>query len=487
MRINLSISFFQCIIFFYARNSSAIDPASSTQKPNIVLIQVDQMRPDHLNKMPELMKLANNGIIFEHAYTAAPLCQPSRASIITGMYPSQTKIYGNQTGPIANILRDETFMNRLQKAGYYTALIGKHHYIDRYAVGIDVVKEDKSKLKKYGINYLVQCLDVGEHIPNPDKTENIDDYTNYLKKKGLLEKYFKEVNEGIKSGLHPLEPDDSEDGFIGLQAVDFIKGYDGQTPFYLNVSFIGPHPPYMVPGRFHTDVEDTDLPNSAPPSPNTSKRRAIYADMCSHIDFYIGKIIETLQAKGYLDNSVLIFLSDHGDNLGDYGIWDKRYFYEQSVGVPMAIYGKGIPGRNVRFGSIRSKALVSTLDIYPTVLSVAGIDISNLNRPGKNLIEIINDRSSAFRNAVFAELGTCAMIRTAKWKMVFDPEQGGVCYMFNLINDPKEQNNLAGVNGYESVTAELMAQLLTRYISDFQSTQEKEQLRLQKVRVKYKD
>jgi arylsulfatase A-like enzyme len=153
----------------------------------------------------------------------------------------------------------------------------------------------------------------------------------------------------------------------------------------------------------------------------------------------------------------------------------------------MIICGKGIPGRDVRFGSIRSKALVSTLDIYPTVLSVAGIDIANLNRPGKNLIEIINDRSSAFRDAVFSELGTCVMIRTAKWKMVFDPEQGGVCYLFNLINDPKEQNNLAGVNGYESVTAELTAQLLSKYISVFQSTQGKEQIRLQKVRVKYKD
>lgn len=485
MNMRVRIFFLVPAIVFISSFSATTQNKTST--PNIILIQVDQMRPDHLNKMPELMKLANNGIIFEHAYTAAPLCQPSRTSIITGMYPSQTKIYGNQTGPVANNLRDETFMNRLQKAGYFTALIGKHHYIDRYAIGIDVTKEDKEELKKYGINYLVQCLDVGEHIPNPDKTENTDDYTNYLEKKGLLEKYFKEVNEGIGSGLHPLEPDDSEDGFIGLQAVDFIKGYDGQTPFYLNVSFIGPHPPYMVPGGFITKTEDTDLPNSAHPNPNKSKRRAIYADMCLHIDFYIGKIIETLQTKGYSENTVLIFVSDHGDNLGDYGIWDKRYFYEQSVGVPMIICGKGIPGRDVRFGSIRSKALVSTLDIYPTVLSVAGIDISNLNRPGKNLIEIINDRSSAFRDPVFSELGTCVMIRTAKWKMVFDPEQGGVCYLFNLINDPKEQNNLAGVNGYESVTAELTAQLLSKYISVFQSTQGKEQIRLQKVRVKYKD
>ncbi|WP_158872055.1 sulfatase family protein [Maribellus comscasis] len=459
----------------------------SQKKPNIILIQVDQMRPDHLNQMPKLMTLAKDGVVFEHAYTAAPLCQPSRTSIITGLYPSRTKIYGNQTGPIHNDLRDETFMNHLQNAGYFTALIGKHHYIDRYAVGIDVTKEDKAEIGKYGIDYLVQCLDVGEHIPNNDNTENIDDYINYLKQKGLLEKYFNEVREGIRSGHHPLAPDDSEDGFIGLQAADFIKKYDKVEPFYLNVSFIGPHPPYMVPGEVKTKPEDTKPPKLASPSSNTSRRRAVYADMCANIDHYIGNIIETLESKKYLDNTVILFVSDHGDNLGDYGIWDKRYFYEQSVGVPLVIYGKGVPGRNIRFGSVRSKALVSTLDIYPTILSVAGVDISDLDRPGKNLIEIAKGNPSALRSAVFSELGTCAMIRTASWKMVFDPEQGGTCYLFNLINDPEEKNNLSGMPGYEAITADLTSQLLSKYITNFQTTQGKEQIRLQKVRVRSKD
>lgn len=455
--------------------------------PNIVLIQVDQMRPDHLNKMPELMKLANDGVVFNHAYTAAPLSQPSRTSIITGMFPDQTKIYGNQNGPVSDKLRDNTFMNKLQDAGYYTTLIGKHHYIDRYREGIDVVKKDTDEIKKYGFDYVIQCLDVEEHIPNRDKKENVDDYIYYLKNKGLLEKYFKEVNEGIRSGHHPLKPDDSEDGFIGLQAVDFINNYNRSTPFYLNVSFISPHPPYMVPEEFKTKPEDTAPPNCAPDTPNTRKRRAIYTDMCLHVDHYIGKIVEALKAKGYFDNVVILFVADHGDNLGDYGIWDKRYFYEQSVGVPMMIYGKGIPGRNVRYGSIRSNALVSTLDIYPTILSIAGIDLTDNERPGKNLLDIIYDNPASFRNAVFSELGTCSMIRTAQWKMVFDPQQGGVCYLFNLITDPHEQNNLVGAIGYEGITSELTAQMLSRYISSLQSTQSKEQMRLQKVRVRFKE
>lgn len=480
-------------LFFLAGLIASIIPffaiaIDNAKKPNIILIQVDQMRPDYLNKMPQLMKLASDGVIFEHAYTAAPLCQPSRISIITGMYPSKTGIYGNQTGPISDELRDGSFMNKLQKLGYYTAMIGKHHYIDRYAVGINVVEEDEAEVKKYGFDYVIQCLDILEHFPNSDKTENIDNYIYYLKEKGLYSKYVNEYKKVSGNGLHPMDSEDTEDGYIGSRATEFILSYKKNEPFYLNVSFIGPHPPYVVPEEFKkTNPENTTEPNSADTNAGSRRKRAIYADMCGHIDSYIKKITDALITKGYFDNTVILFTSDHGDNLGDYDIWDKRYFYEQSVGVPMIVFGKGIPSRDLRFGSILSKALVSTLDIYPSLLSIAGADISNLNRPGRNLIEIVNDQSTSFRNAVFSELGTCTMIRTAKWKMVFDPEQGGVCYLFNLINDTKEQNNLAGVSGYEAVTAELTAQLLSKYITSFQSTQGKEQIRLQKVRVKYKD
>ncbi len=377
-------------------------------------------------------------------------------------------------------------MNRLQDAGYYTALIGKHHYIDRYAVGIDVVKEDADAIKAYGIDFLVQCLDVGEHIPNADKTENIDDYIYYLRSKGLEKKYFDEVKSGLKTRKHPLNPDDSEDGFIGQEAVKFVRNFKGNQPFYMNVSFIGPHPPYMVPGEFHTLPENTRPPVEAVPSPETARKRAVYEDMCTNIDNYVALLVKALKEKGLFEKTVILFVADHGDNLGDYGIWDKRYFYEQSAGVPMFISGKAITGTNLRYEAVVSKALVSTLDIYPTVLSLAGIDSPVNERPGRNLIEIINnDNPLFFRDAVFSELGTCSMIRTAGWKMVFDPEQGGTVYLFNLVVDPGEINNLAGVAGYENITAELTGKLLSHYITLNQFTHSKEQMRLQKVRVRY--
>lgn len=478
---------YQMILFFtllliFTTPSNAQNKA---KQPNIIFIMVDQMRPDYLigSTNPHLTNLANSGVQFIHAYTASPLCQPSRTSIVTGLYPSQTKIYGNQTGPIDNDLRDQTFMKKLQENGYYTAFIGKHHYIDRYATGTNMVLEDEEEIQKYGFDRVIQVADIGEHIPSENKTENVDDYIYYLREKGLEKQYFDEIRNGIRDGIHPLKSEDTEDGFIGLKAVDFIENYDRSAPFYLGISFIGPHPPYVVPEEFaRTASEQTRSPINAPSNPGLQKKRARYTDMITHIDHYIGKIVESLKQKGIYENTTLVFTADHGDNLGDHKIWDKRYFYESSAGVPMILSGSQIPGRDIRIGTIRSKALVSTLDIYPTILSLADIDVPD-PLPGKNLLDIIKGHPGNLRDAVYSQLGTLVMVRTARWKMVFDPEQGGTYYLFNLINDPQELNNLAGVAGYEMITAELTKKLLSFYIGLDQSTQMKEQLRLQKVRV----
>ena len=122
------------------------------QQPNIVLILTDHFRPDALGKStPHLSKLASTGTRFEHAYSAAPLCQPARNCLITGKYPSQTGISGNQSPPLGESARQDTFMRHLQSAGYYTAMAGKHHYIDRYGVGMDVT-EDDAALRDYGFD-----------------------------------------------------------------------------------------------------------------------------------------------------------------------------------------------------------------------------------------------------------------------------------------------------------------------------------------------
>lgn len=449
----------------------------STQ-PNIILILTDHFRRDALGKsIPNLMRLAEGGTRFAKAYCAAPLCQPARVSLVTGMYPSQTGVCGNQSDPVHPDLRDDTFMHHLQRAGYYTAMIGKHHYIDRYGIGMDVTEDDE-EIGRYGFDHVFQVLDDGEN------GHNDDEYTHYLREIGRLDEFREALrNRAADPFRHPFEEDESADGFIGLGGIRFIEEYSEDAPLYLNLSFIGPHPPLWHPGELQHDAKAMPAAIGAPDDPRTRMRRAHYMDKCALIDRYVGRLVEALGKRGMFDDTVFIFTSDHGDNLGDYGIWDKRFFFEHSVGVPLLMCGPGVPSQERMNGPRVSKMLVSHLDLYPTVLRLAGIAPQpDRRRPGIDLLAMLRGEPGPSRDAVYAELATCAMIRTGNWKLVFDPEQGGAQYLFNLAIDPQEQNNLAGVAGYEHVTLDLVQRLLSHRIRLTQYTHVKEEQRLQRVR-----
>ena len=445
--------------------------------PNIILILTDHFRRDVLGaSTPNLLQLAAQGARFTNAYCMAPLCQPSRVSLITGMYPSQHGVCGNQSPPIHDDLRDNTFMRHLQQSGYYTALIGKHHYIDSYGIGKDVTN-DNEELKRYGFEHVFQVADDGENLHNEDE------YTRYLREKDLYKSFREAVDNGAFAGTHPFAEDDTADGFIGVNGVRFVEEYNGEQPFYLNLGFIGPHPPFWHPGELQHKPGDMPPPVGAPDNEHTRKQRARYMEKCALIDRYVGRLVEALEKKGLRENTVIMFTSDHGDCLGDFGIWDKRYFYEGSAGIPFILGGPGIPKQERLNGPLLSKLLVSHADVYPTILRLAGIKPKpDRRRRGKDLLAMMRSDEGISREAVFAELATMMMVRTANWKLVFDPEQGGVRYLFNMAVDPEEEHNLAGVAGYEQVVSDLIQRLLAERIRRTQFSHAKEEQRLQQVR-----
>ncbi len=427
--------------------------------------------------MPTLMELAKEGVLFSNAYSASPLCQPARISIITGLPIWKTGICGNQSPPISDDQGNDTFMNHLQREGYHTGLIGKHHYIDSYGLCIDT-RENDNEIKKYGFDYVFQVNDDGEN------THNDDEYTAYLKEKGLLEKFRSTFNENTKKGTHPFCLDDTAEGFIGNNALKFIEDYDKKTPFYLNVGFIGPHPPFWHPGEKDCEVDDMIPPVNAPYTKVVKDVRKRYMQKCKIIDLIIGQIIKMLKRKGIYEDTVIMFTSDHGDCLGDYEVFDKRYPNEGSVGIPMIVRGPGVPKQERFNGNRICKALISQLDIYPTILGLAGISEKEYGkRTGRNMIDIFHRKPWAMRDTVYAELATYSMVRTAQWKLVFDPEQGGVIYLYNMIVDPQEKENLAGKPEYANVINDLLAKLLETRIRQTQFTHEKEENRLMRVRV----
>jgi choline-sulfatase len=359
-------------------------------------------------------------------------------------------------------------MHHLRRAGYFTALIGKHHYLDRYGIGMDVTSDDE-EIRRYGFDYVFQAIDDGEN------GHNDDEYTRHLAANGLLETFRKALQAG--GFRHPFEAEDSADGFIGRNGVRFIEAYDREQPFYLNLGFIGPHPPYWHPGEATIDPATVPSPVAAADDPRTRERRAHYLQKTALIDRYVGELVKALESSGLLEDTVIIFTSDHGDMLGDFGQWDKRFFYEVSAGVPLIMFGPTVPHQERMNGPLVSKLLVSHLDLYPTILRLAGIEPPrDRRRPGRDILAMMCGEIPA-HDAIFGELATTAMVRTGNWKLVFDPDQGGVQYLFNLAVDPREEYNLAGMAGYEHATLELLERLLAHRIRLTQFTHVKEQQR----------
>lgn len=460
--------------------------AQRTAPPNIMLILTDQFRPDALQyvQTPHLCALAQRGVTFANAYCASPLCQPSRTSLVHGSYPTSHGVCGNMNTPLAEAEREDTYPRHLQRAGYTTALIGKHHHIDRWRAGVDIAEDDDA-VQSFGYDHVLQVDD--DHLTNQDA------YTRFLDARGKLEA-FQEMTCSGKYDPTAFTVEEFDDGFIGEQAVAYIERYAQDAPFYLHVGFLGPHPPYWVPepyaSQYHPEASPAPkVPVSATePDPRTVARaqraRAQYFGRIALIDAYVGRIVSALAQRGILDNTLIIFTADHGDLIGDYDIFDKRYFYEQSVRVPLIIAGPGVE-LNPRLGARTCRELVSGVDLYPTCLHVAGMTAGQENnrvrREGISLLDLANDRVAP-RSAVFSELGTQMMVRDANWKFVYDAEGDGAQALFNLRRDPEELDNLAGVAGYEAVEARYTRMLLSRLIRLTHTTQEKERERLQRVR-----
>ncbi|NQU43278.1 sulfatase-like hydrolase/transferase [bacterium] len=211
--------------------------------------------------------------------------------------------------------------------------------------------------------------------------------------------------------------------------------------------------------------------------------RAHYMDKVALIDRYVAELVQALEKRGLLENTVIIFTLDHGDCLGDFGIVDKRYFYEGSAGVPFFMCGPGVPHEERKNGPRVSRMLISHLDLYPTVCALAGAENPrDKRRSGCDIVAMLKGDAPG-HTEIIGELATEVMVRTGNWKLVYDPEQGGVQNLYNLARDPNEEENLAGGAGYENVTLDLVRRLLDHKVRQTQSTHIKEEQRLQRVHI----
>ena len=424
---------------------------SSTQ-PNILILMVDQLNgeffedgPADFLHAPNLRRLAQQGVRFDNTYCASPLCSPARASFMCGSLPSENKVYDN-AAELASTL--PTFAHGLRNLGYTTILSGKMHF-----VGADQLHGFEERLTTD-----IYPADFGWTPDWSKPKERVDWWYHNLSSV---------TQAGVAATSNQLEFDDEVAYHANLKLHQLARR-EQQQPFCLTVSFTHPHDPYVTRQKYWDLYPDDSIPDlkvkSVPFEQQDahSKRlyeavdfqnfeiaeqdirnaRRAYCGNISYLDEKIGGILNTLDDCGYSDDTIVVFCADHGDMLGERGLWYKMSFFEGSMRVPMTITAPK------HFAAKQVSQSVSVLDIAPTLIELAGgsRDDCAYYPHGVSLADTLSGTKDP-EHIVYGEyvgegsIDPMLMIREGVWKFnyceVDEPQ------LFNLEDDPLELNNLA--------------------------------------------
>ena len=431
-------------------------------KPNILFTQADQLKPQVLPMhggpalTPNIESLADGGVVFDNAYCNFPLCAPSRFSMLSGMLPSRIGAYDNGAEFLAQI---PTVAHYLRMAGYKTCLAGKQHF-----VGPDMLHGFHQRLvpELYPIDFCWTPL-WGE-----ERMESNNDATGTT-----------------RAGICERSVQIDHDEAVLYQATAKLHDYarDRSQPFFLVASFTNPHEPYYCQPKHWNRYRHEDVPMPATPLQPAESRelhtermlahhalldesitdarvrvaRHAYLGNVSYVDDMIGRLIATLQATGLYENTVIVVTADHGDMLGEQGLWFKKHFLDHCAKVPLIIVSPdGIGGRH-RFEN------VSLVDVLPTLCEVAELDAAELAPElpdGKSLLPLC-------RGAAVEERPVCAeitsegvpspmyMVREGQNKLIVGGDAPPI--LFDLDADPQELTNLASLVHLREVRSRLQS------------------------------
>jgi len=437
-------------------------------KPNILIIMVDQLNgtffpdgPADWLHAPNLKALAARSTRFANAYTASPLCAPGRASFMSGLLPSRTGVYDNAAEFASSI---PTYAHHLRREGYQTCLSGKMHF-----VGPDQLHGFEERLTTD-----IYPPDFGWTPDYRKPGERIDWWYHNM---GSV------TGAGVAEITNQMEYDDEVCYHAVRKIHDLARGHDDR-PWCLTVSFTHPHDPYVARKKYWDLYEDcTHLLPEVGPIPYedqdahsqrildandrdnfditeehvTRARRAYFANI-SYLDDKIGEVLQTL--KDTRQEATIIFVSDHGDMLGERGLWFKMSFYEGSARVPLMISSTQMePGLNT--------TPVSNIDVTPTLCDLAGIDMSEIApwTTGESLVPLgkggTRDAPVAMEYAAEGSYAPLVSLRYGKWKYtrcLLDPDQ-----LFDLEADPHERRNLAEEPAHQGTLTQLRAKSEARW------------------------
>jgi choline-sulfatase len=441
-------------------------------RPDILIVIADQLTtaamPFHGNEVtraPAMAGLAESGVVFDNAYTASPLCTPARASMMTGLLPSNTHSYDNAAGFSSEL---PTFAHHLRAEGYRTVLAGKMHFCgpdqlhgfeerlttDIYPADYDWTPDWSTVERPHWYHDMSSVTDAGVTVRTNQL--DFDDEVAFAAERGLF--------EHIRSG--------------------------DERPLCFVVSFTHPHDPYAIPQEYWDRYDHADIPmpsygyDESITHPHDERLRAVceladaditdemvrtarhaYLGAVSYVDDHLARLLEILRTTGRLENTVVILTSDHGDMQGERGLWYKMSFYEGSARVPLVVSAPG------RFAPSRVGSPVSTMDLLPTLVGIAGGDDAAAAEglDAESLMPLLtgeHDDRQVVVGQYLAEgaVAPIVMYRRGSWKLIcspVDPDQ-----LFDLATDPLERVNRAGDPEAASVLAELKAAVAARWDLD---------------------
>ena len=462
-------------------------------KPNIILIMTDQQRFDTISALgndkyitPNLDRLAREGMIFDNCFCVSPTCMPSRAALFNCKYPGRTGVYSNSDS------WEHSWVEQLADAGYHCINVGKMHtypydapcgFHQRYVV------ENKDR----------RCDQMGLDNKCGRFEDELDKFFYWSGMKKPDRKFFVEnfpdYQDAVGCFTWPFEEKFHHDVFVGDMALRVIEHRKTDEPLFLQIGFPGPHPPFDPPQRFIDMYDGVEFSGEiisaeeadrqpkaqrmfrergmkrgmdgvvwpAEPTPEQIKRmRKNYAANVTMIDEKIGQIMDSLREKGYLEDAIVVFTSDHGECLGDHRLFEKWCMYDCITRIPAIVWGSE---KYVKSGA-RSAELVEQFDVMHTVLEMAGIklpdDCQSISLGAFN--SDIKGRDCVFaEHAVDHVMRGCefmTMARTKDYKFVHYQNEESEDELYDLANDPEERVNLYHNDRYHAVRDKMIMRML---------------------------
>ncbi|HLM13325.1 MAG TPA: alkaline phosphatase family protein [Reyranella sp.] len=476
---------------------------------NILFIMCDQLRADYLScaghphlKTPAIDSLAARGVLFPRAYVQSGVCGPSRMSYYTGRYVFS---HGATWNRVPLSLREKTIGDYLRPAGIRVALAGKTH-----------VLPDLDGLERYGIeggSAIAALMRAGRfeeldrydgHSPPGEESG----YADYLRKQGYnsddpWSDYVISADgpDGPVSGWQMrnvhlparVAEEHSETAYMTREAMRFVEDM-GDKPWFLHLSYVKPHWPYMVPAPYHKmygaqdclplNRDERELVDqhpvlaayrqheesrsfSRPDAPDIV--RPAYMGLIKQIDDWLGRLFDHLKKLGRFDDTLILFTADHGDFLGDHWLGEKEMFYEEAQRVPFIVYDPD-PAADATRGTVDER-FVEAVDVVPTCLAALEQPANDHLVEGRSLLPLLRGGNvEPWRDAVFSELDysfrearkilkrgprdcRAIMVRTDRWKYVWWQDFRPM--LFDLANDPKELRDLGADSAHAPIRREM--------------------------------